>query len=45
MNQMDTLQTLDEDLDILADKAQNALDVITEARQAIADALAEIRTA
>ena len=29
MNQIDTLQTLDEDLDILADKAQDALDVIT----------------
>ena len=43
MNQMDTLQTLDKDLDILADKAQDALDVITEARQAIADALAEMR--
>ena len=45
MNQINTLQTLDDDLVILADKAQDVLDVITEARQAIADALAEIRTA
>ena len=43
MNQIETLQTLDGDLEVLAMQAQDALDTITEARQAIADALAEMR--
>lgn len=43
MDQTETLRTLDDDFEILAIKAQDALDTITEARQAIADALAKMR--
>ncbi len=43
MDQLDTLRTLDDDFEVLAMQAQDALDTITEARQAIADALAEMR--
>lgn len=42
MIQADTLRTLDNDFEILAMQAQDALDTITEARQAIADALASM---
>lgn len=37
------LETLDEHLDIMTDKAQTTLDEITLARAAIAEALAELR--
>lgn len=42
MIQADTLRDLDNDFEILAMQAQDALDTITEARQAIADALASM---
>lgn len=42
MTQLDTLRTLDDDFEVLAMRAQEALDTITEARQAIADALASM---
>lgn len=45
MSQLDTLRTLDNDFEVLAMQAQDALDTITEARQAIADALASMETA
>ena len=45
MSQLDTLRTLDDDFEVLAMLAQDALDTITEARQAIADALASMETA
>lgn len=45
MSQLDTLRTLDDDFEALAMQAQDALDTITEARQAIADALASMETA
>ena len=44
MNQLETLRTLDDDFEVLAMQAQEALDTITEARQAIADALASIES-
>ena len=44
MNQLDTLRTLDDDFEFLAMQAQDALDTITEARQAIADAMASMET-
>lgn len=42
MIQADTLRDLDNDFEVLAMQAQDALDTITEARQAIADALASM---
>lgn len=45
MNQTETLQALDDDFEVLAMQAQDALDTITEARQAIADALASMESA
>ena len=42
MSQLDTLRALDDDFEVLAMQAQDALDTITEARQAIADALASM---
>ena len=42
MIQADTLRTLDDDFEVLAMRAQEALDTITEARQAIADAMASM---
>ena len=45
MDQTETLRILDDDFEILAIKAQDALDTITEARQAIADALASMNMA
>ena len=45
MSQLDTLRALDDDFEVLAMQAQDALDTITEARQAIADALATMETA
>lgn len=45
MSQLDTLRALDDDFEVLAMQAQDALDTITEARQAIADALASMETA
>lgn len=45
MSQLDTLRSLDDDFEVLAMQAQDALDTITEARQAIADALASMETA
>ena len=42
MTQIDTLRTLDDDFEVLAMRAQEALDTITEARQAIADAMASM---
>ena len=45
MSQLDTLRNLDDDFEVLAMQAQDALDTITEARQAIADALASMETA
>ena len=42
MTQLDTLRTLDDAFEVLAMRAQEALDTITEARQAIADALASM---
>lgn len=42
MIQADTLRDLDNDFEILAMQAQDALDTITEARQAIKDALASM---
>lgn len=45
MIQADTLRDLDNDFEVLAMQAQDALDTITEARQAIADALASMETA
>ena len=42
MTQLDTLRTLDDDFEVLAMQAQEALDTITEARQAISDALASM---
>ena len=42
MTQLDTLRTLDDDFEVLAMRAQEALETITEARQAIADALASM---
>lgn len=44
MDQLDTLRTLDDDFEVLAMQAQDALDTITEARQAIADAMAMMET-
>lgn len=45
MDQLDTLRTLDDDFEVLAMQAQDALDTITEARQAIANALAMMESA
>ena len=45
MSQLDTLRALDDDFKVLAMQAQDALDTITEARQAIADALAMMESA
>ena len=45
MSQLDTLRSLDDDFEVLAMQAQDALDTITEARQAIAEALASMETA
>ena len=45
MSQLDTLRTLDDDFEVLAMQAQDALDTITEARQAIAEAMASMETA
>ena len=45
MSQLDTLRALDDDFEVLAMQALDALDTITEARQAIADALASMETA
>ena len=44
MNQLDTLRALDDDFEVLAMQTQEALDTITEARQAIADAMASMET-
>ena len=45
MSQLDTLRALDDDFEVLAMQAQDALDTITEARQASADALAMMESA